>query len=82
MPHAGATAAMMQSARRLLKARADELMQRLGGSTNEELQEVLHALTKMDAGTWGRCEKCSGAIGRDRLRAIPETRSCLDCATR
>lgn len=80
MPHAGATAAMMQSARQLLKARADELLQRLGAGTNEELQEVLHALTKMDAGTWGRCEKCSGAIGRDRLRAIPETRSCLDCA--
>jgi RNA polymerase-binding transcription factor DksA len=71
---------MMQSARQLLKARAEEL--RRGAGTAEELQEVLHALTKMDAGTWGRCEKCSGAIGRDRLRAIPETRSCLDCATR
>lgn len=70
----------MQSARQLLKARAEAL--RGGAGTHEELEEVLHALSKMDAGTWGRCEKCSGAIGRDRLRAIPETRSCLDCATR
>lgn len=82
MPPAGASEAMMQTARQLLKARAEELRSRLGEGSSEELAEVMHALTKIDAGTWGRCEKCSGAIGRDRLRAVPETRSCLDCAAR
>jgi RNA polymerase-binding transcription factor DksA len=73
---------MMKTARELLNARCDQLRGRLGSGSNEELEELLHALKRMDAGTWGRCEKCEGAIGRDRLRAIPETRSCLDCATR
>ena len=71
---------MMQTARELLDARCRELRGRLGGGSNAELEELVHALRRMDAGTWGRCEKCDGAIGRDRLRAIPETRSCLDCA--
>ena len=71
---------MMQTARELLDARCRELRGRLGGGSNAELEELLHALRRMEAGTWGRCEKCDGAIGRDRLRAIPETRSCLDCA--
>jgi RNA polymerase-binding transcription factor DksA len=72
----------MQSAREQLSARCAELRTRLGPGTNDELEELLHALRKLDAGTWGRCEKCDGAIGRDRLRAIPETRSCVDCAAR
>lgn len=74
---------MMQGARRLLMERCAELRTRLGAdAASEELEELQHALARMDAGTWGRCEKCDGAIGRDRLRALPETRSCLDCATR
>lgn len=74
---------MMQGARRLLMERCADLRARLGDqASNDELEELQHALTRMDAGTWGRCEKCDGAIGRDRLRAVPETRSCLDCATR
>lgn len=80
--HLGGFEAMMQGARRLLNARCDELRARLGDGSSEELEDLLHALKRMDEGTWGRCEKCDGAIGRDRLRALPETRSCLDCATR
>ena len=72
---------MMRTARELLDARCGELRARLAGGSNAELEDLLRALKRMDAGTWGRCEKCGGAIGRDRLRAIPETRSCLDCAT-
>ena len=78
----GATDVMMQSARQQLSARCADLRARLGAGSAEELEELLHALGKMDAGTWGRCERCDAAIGRDRLRAIPETRSCLDCASR
>lgn len=78
----GGSENMMDSARRLLNARCDELRARASGDGTDELQELLHALTRMEAGTWGQCEKCNGAIGRDRLRALPETRCCLDCATR
>jgi RNA polymerase-binding transcription factor DksA len=82
--HAGGIEAMMQGARRQLMERCADLRARLGGgdAASEELEELQHALRRMDAGTWGRCEKCDGAIGQNRLRAVPETRSCVDCATR
>lgn len=72
---------MAQGARQLLRARCTELEARPADeATTRELHEVQHALQRIDAGTWGRCEECDGAIGRDRLRALPETRTCLDCA--
>lgn len=72
---------MAQSAKRVLKARCAELEARAPDeATQQELHEVKRALERIDAGTWGRCEHCNGAIGRDRLRALPETRTCLDCA--
>ena len=77
----GSNETMMHSARRLLSARCDELRARHAGEGNEELQELLHALSRMEDGTWGQCEKCGQALGRDRLRALPETRCCLDCAS-
>lgn len=74
---------MMQGARRQLMERCAELRARLGADgSSEELEELQQALTRMEAGTWGRCERCDGAIGQNRLRAVPETRSCVDCATR
>ena len=74
---------MMQGARQQLLERCTELRTRLGADgSSEELEELQHALKRMDAGTWGRCEKCEGAIGHNRLRAVPETRTCIDCATR
>lgn len=72
---------MTQGAKRFLHAR---LMELEAGASNEanrqELEDVKHALHRIELGTWGRCEKCDGAIGRDRLRALPEARTCVDCA--
>lgn len=73
---------MTEGARRVLSARVIELRARLGSERTAELEELEHALWRLREGTWGRCERCDGAIGRDRLRAVPETRTCLDCAPR
>lgn len=45
-----------------------------------ELAEVDAALARLEGGTYGSCEVCGDAIGRQRLRALPETRVCLACA--
>ena len=70
---------MEAMATRRLRARYAELHSHLGHRDARELDEVRLALKRLESGTWGRCEKCNGAIGRDRLRALPETRCCLDC---
>lgn len=51
---------------------------------NEEraLTEIAAALARIDQGTFGQCEECHRAIGRERLRALPYTHHCVDCARR
>ena len=44
---------------------------------NEQLDEIDHALAKMDAGTYGRCEVCGEPIAEARLEAMPATRFCI-----
>lgn len=51
--------------------------------TEEEQRELLdidQALARMEGGEFGRCARCGGAIGRHRLRAIPEARYCMTCS--
>ncbi len=46
-----------------------------------ELDEIDAALGRLRTGGWGRCERCGRAVGWQRLRALPETRHCLECST-
>ncbi len=53
----------------------------LAGSLREALDEVEHALVKLDQGTYGVCEKCQRPINVARLEAMPAARLCIDCAS-
>jgi RNA polymerase-binding transcription factor len=44
------------------------------------LRWVQRALTKMDLGTYGICERCGNPIGIERLEALPWAILCIDCA--
>jgi RNA polymerase-binding transcription factor DksA len=48
----------------------------------DSLNDVQRALAKIDAGTYGTCERCSAEIGEARLEAMPATRWCISCAGR
>jgi DnaK suppressor protein len=37
------------------------------------------ALGRIDAGTYGRCERCAKPIARERLEALPWATKCIDC---
>lgn len=63
--------------RRLTVARAAPSSE----SAARELVETDEALHRMDLGTYGRCETCGGAIGRQRLLALPTARFCIACAS-
>ena len=50
---------------------------------NEEqiLAEISAALDRIDKGAYGRCEECQGEIlPKARLKELPYTRYCVDCA--
>ena len=46
------------------------------------LAEVDAARERLDAGTYGVCERCGKAIDRERLQARPTARLCITCASR
>ena len=53
----------------------------LAGQLREALVSVERALSKVDAGTYGVCEKCGKPITTARLEAKPTSTLCIDCAS-
>jgi DnaK suppressor protein len=47
----------------------------------EHLAEVDAALARVEAGTYGVCERCGSPIGAARLEALPAARKCIGCAS-
>ena len=43
------------------------------------LQAIDDALHRIEAGTYGVCRDCGGAVAEARLKAIPWTRVCIVC---
>lgn len=52
----------------------------LAAQLREQLDDIENALTKLDGGTYGRCEVCGEAIGEARLEAMPAARFCIEHA--
>ncbi len=46
------------------------------------LTNIDDALGRIDAGQYGSCVECAGAITAERLRALPFAARCLECETR
>jgi RNA polymerase-binding transcription factor DksA len=44
--------------------------------------EVVAAIAKLDAGTYGICDDCGELIAPNRLTALPYALQCVDCAGR
>jgi DnaK suppressor protein len=57
----------------------DEICSQLAEIESRELSQIEHALRRISAGVYGRCEFCGGKISEARLNALPYTNSCIDC---
>jgi DnaK suppressor protein len=54
--------------------------QSLASSLRDQLDAVEAALTKLDEGTYGLCERCQTPIPAARLEAVPAGRFCIEHA--
>ena len=43
------------------------------------VRAIEDALDRIATGTYGRCETCDEWIVRERLKAMPHARNCIDC---
>ncbi|KOX08108.1 MULTISPECIES: TraR/DksA family transcriptional regulator [Micromonospora] len=51
-------------------------------AARRRLTELDVAVQRLDAGTYGVCERCSRPIPDERLAARPSARTCVACASR
>jgi len=63
------------------KDRMTRLESRLTERGQNMLRQIDDALERIDAGTFGECERCGNDIGKGRLKAMPTAALCIDCAT-
>jgi DnaK suppressor protein len=56
-------------------------LESIRGVQERELVELDGALSRIENGSYGTCQMCGGAVGRQRLRAIPEARFCIECVS-
>jgi RNA polymerase-binding transcription factor DksA len=57
----------------------DKVLCAIESTATLEIRHVDHALERIDAGTFGICEKCGGPIGDTRLEVVPFATACGCC---
>ena len=45
----------------------------------DTLREINEALARIEQGNYGLCENCQQLILKERLKAVPYARYCIDC---
>ncbi len=53
----------------------------LANNSRDMLVQNLHALERLEDGTYGVCENCGNPIGKLRLQAAPRATLCMRCKT-
>ena len=54
----------------------------LRANQSELLMQTEKALDRLEKGTYGQCEVCGDAIGKNRLMAFPRATLCMTCKQR
>ena len=52
----------------------------LADQAREQVAAIDAALRRLDDGRYGRCERCGGPVGEERLVARPAAARCVRCA--
>ncbi|MBN1191797.1 MAG: TraR/DksA C4-type zinc finger protein [Dehalococcoidales bacterium] len=59
-----------------------ERVRAIGQRLKQQLDDIDHALEKLDKGTYGFCDICGEPIAPERLKALPNTGYCLSCKSK
>lgn len=62
------------------KERIATVLEHLSTRDRQTLEEIDEAILRIVRGTYGKCLSCGRYIALARLRALPTTRLCIDCA--
>jgi DnaK suppressor protein len=60
----------------------NEVMDYLGNSARKEIEMIKQAINKIDNGRYGICQVCDEPISAERLKALPYSIMCIECASK
>ena len=60
----------------------DEVLDGLEAHERAQIAAIRAALEKLEEGSYGICENCGGKIATARLEALPQTTTCIECASK
>ena len=63
-----------------IDAENDEVLERVGKATNDEIIQIKRAMAQIDAGCYGVCTECATIIDAERLEALPFSTRCVKCS--
>ena len=58
----------------------DEVLAALEDETNATIADIKLALRRMEEGNYGQCSVCGVEIPEERMKALPYTDKCFECA--
>lgn len=70
------------SAEQVTERENEDVLRNLAAETRLELQQVHHALRRIESGEYGVCSQCGEDISPQRLEALPYATLCVRCADR
>jgi RNA polymerase-binding transcription factor DksA len=56
-----------------------DAMRAMVESARHRADSARQALERYEAGNYGRCQRCGGEIGAERLEALPDASTCINC---
>lgn len=57
----------------------DEVLEKMGSVTLDEIRQIKLALSRLEAGTYGICVSCGSKIAKERLKILPYSTRCVTC---
>jgi RNA polymerase-binding protein DksA len=76
--HPGYSTHMADDATEVFEQTRDLALRR---NMERDLEMIEEALERLEANTYGTCERCGQSIGTPRLDALPQVRFCMSCQT-
>ena len=64
-----------------IEREGEEVLEDLEEANLAEIAAIRTALGRLDDGTYGECASCGKDIAPARLKAVPHTALCVDCAS-
>ena len=63
-----------------VESKDDEVLEEVGEVSQEHILKIKLALSRLEAGEYGKCSSCENQIAKERLEVLPYATKCVKCS--